>query len=248
MKSLPLFSKILFPDQYGCVFCNRELKTPNPHGTCGRCMVKLPFIQNPCLGCGKEMIGEGRFCIRCKENRKSFDTAYACFTYLGDCKMIVHRLKYGNKRYLAKFLSVFMVDRYMATPQNAEVITWVSMHPSKLKKRGYDQAELLAKETALRLGLPCEQLVECVKLHKNFAQLGADERREEARSAFTCTSQVKGKRILVIDDVLTTGSTMDAVAHVLKKAGAKEVVGLTLCSTPINSREDFKPLLPEEKV
>ena len=47
MKSLPLFSKILVPDQYCCIFCNRELKTPNPHGTCGSCMVKLPFIQNP---------------------------------------------------------------------------------------------------------------------------------------------------------------------------------------------------------
>lgn len=244
MNSRPLFSELFYPDRYNCIVCNRELHKETPYGICGGCIVKLTCIQNPCQGCGKEMIAEGRYCIKCKNRRKSFDSAFACFSYNGEIKKLIHRFKYGNKRFLAKYLSVFLVDRFSETDFDPQVVTWVSMHPSKLRKRGYDQAELLARETALRLGLPCEKLVDCVKLHKNFARLSAEERRDIAYSAFECRGDMKGTRILVIDDVLTTGSTMDAVAHALKAAGAKEVFGLTLCTTPISERGDARSVLP----
>ncbi len=223
----------LFPDDNNCIICDRELRTKNRYAVCSSCMCKLTFIENQCLKCGKAVDNEALYCAECKDKSREFDVVYSCFRYWGEIKTAVRGLKYGNKRYLVKYFASFLFDKYLEKGICADVITWVSMHESKRIIRGYDQARLLAEALARKLNLPCEKSLKCVKLHKEFARLTAAKRKELSRSAFTALNRYDGKTVLIIDDVLTTGSTMDAAAYALKQAGAAAVFGLTLCNTPL---------------
>jgi len=222
----------IFPDNYNCIICGRELIEPNRYGTCSSCIVKMPFILSPCGKCGKEVNGEESFCSNCKGKKRSFDVAYSVFNYWGEGKKLIRGLKFGSKKYFAKYLVSYLVDLYIEKGINADLITYVPMHPKRKKRRGYDQAEVLATLLGERLNIPVKKCVERIKFHKEFARLSRKERKAWASTSFQSIEKLKGESVLVVDDVLTTGSSIEAVAELLHKNGAGLVIGFTVANTP----------------
>ncbi|MBN1221024.1 MAG: ComF family protein [Anaerolineae bacterium] len=143
---------------------------------------------------------------------------------------MIHFLKYRNHRATASILGHILVDTYRAYGLEVDVIVPVPLHPSRFRERGYNQSELLARQMAIILDLPVDtKTLQRVRKTKSQMELGVSERRRNVLNAFVGNSQqLAGQRVLLIDDVCTTGSTLDACAAALKDSGAISVWGLTL--------------------
>ena len=226
----------LFVDRYNCIVCDRELPSPTPHLTCNSCYHKMEsIVEGACLKCGVKLIGEGEYCLDCKEHEKHFDRAMAPMCYSGAAAELVLQLKFRNKRYLAKPLARYMTDRFLAENTPVDVIIPVPLHANRRKERGYNQSELLAAEIARSLGVPMDNVaVDRVKETLPSTQLegGRKAREKNIEGAFVLKAKdaVKNKVVLVVDDVLTTGATSSELARVLKKGGAAKVYVLTFAT------------------
>ena len=142
----------------------------------------------------------------------------------------IHRLKYGNFRGIAPYLGGLLASYLDSTPLPATVVAPVPMHRRRLRQRGYNQSLLLAREVSKRCGIPLARDL-LARTKDSVPQVSVANREERARNtqgAFQCAGQVTGKAVLLIDDVVTTGSTLSTCAQVLKEKGAASVWGLTL--------------------
>jgi ComF family protein len=146
-------------------------------------------------------------------------------------RQAIHQLKYKNLRALAGTLAGFLSDYLAANSMLGEVLVPVPLHPKRLRERGYNQSILLAKELGKLAGLP---VVEDCLMRKRYALPQArtstmEERRDNVAGAFACRDRrLRDKQVLLIDDVSTTGATLDACAAVIKSAGAASMWGLVL--------------------
>jgi len=142
---------------------------------------------------------------------------------------VIHVFKYGNGRGLAPALARPMVTAWQATGLAVDLIAPVPLHAARLVERGYNQSALLARALGSAVGVPvAETLLARQKATVPQVTLGAQERRENVSGAFVCRGDVAGKRILLIDDVCTTGATLEASAAALKASAAASVWALTL--------------------
>ena len=189
-----------------------------------------------CMGCGSWTgCREDWICPDCREQLaqswvgaeppvKGFDGAAFAYVYHGPSAGIVQRLKYTGVKELAGFMGQDMARAYrFLEPTGADAVTWVPMHRKRLRQRGFNHAELLARDVAARLGLPCEELLERVRPTKQQARRSDDERRRNLKGAFAVKGNVAGRRVILVDDVCTTGSTARECARALKTAGAEAV-------------------------
>ena len=128
-----------------------------------------------------------------------------------------------------------MADCLKRHGMNPDCLTWVPLSRQRLRKRGYDQARLLAEEVASRSGIPCLRLVR--KIRNNPAQSGtasAEARKKNVEGVYEASVEAAGRRVLLIDDIVTTGATLNEAARALTAAGAAEVSALTLARTERN--------------
>jgi ComF family protein len=141
----------------------------------------------------------------------------------------IHVLKYQNHQAVAAVLAGLLADAYRRYALAVDLIMPVPLHPARLKERGYNQSELLASQLGQLLQLPVNS-TKLQRIKKTEAQvgLGAGERQKNVAGAFAVKTTLQDQSILLIDDVCTTGSTLDACAVALKAAGAASVWGLTL--------------------
>jgi ComF family protein len=153
------------------------------------------------------------------------------FRFEGAIREAVHRLKYSNLRAIAPDLARFLLDYLESKPLDADIIVPVPLHKKRLRVRGYNQSALLATELGKLAGLPVK---ETVLVRERYALPQArtnsvEERRANVIGVFTCRGQgMKGKRVLLVDDVATSGATMNACATALKTGGVAAVWGLAL--------------------
>ena len=207
------------------------------------------FFPTRCICCRKLLSGtELRFCEDClkqlsfagKEDGKSqgdyFSVCYSPFLYEGKLRDTVIRYKFYGASACAEPLSVFLASCiYEQLDGKYDIITWVPIASRRLRERGYDQARLLAEHAAVHLRRPCDCLL---KKTKNVVPLhntsSGKERAGLIANAYICCQpeQTEGKRILLIDDIVTTRSTLAECAKTLLKAGAEDVVCATLAKTP----------------
>jgi ComF family protein len=159
-----------------------------------------------------------------------------------EAREAVHLLKYGNRPTLAEPLARLMADYWQAHPMPADLVTAVPLHPARQRERGYNQADLLARAFGRMIGVPVGSAVlRRVRHTRPQVSLNAAQRRENMQDAFAAATPtqlskrqgddglfVSGRRVLVIDDVRTTGSTLEACSLALKAAGASSVWGFTL--------------------
>lgn len=240
-KLKTMFLKELYPEDFTCNCCGKELTTLNKFNLCEDCLSKIYPIKYPCKICGDELNSFTNICENCKNRKRNFDYVASTTSYDGIAKKLVHKLKYNNCAYISKTIGAFLVDTF--SNGKFDLIDFVLCTPiskEKLKVRGFNQAEEIMKEFVKSYGF--EYSSNClvrVKNTKSQTILSRKERQENLVNAFKVTDEslIVGKNILVIDDVITTGSTLDAIARELKKSGANKVYGLTFCHTKIGNKK-----------
>lgn len=152
------------------------------------------------------------------------DRVVALFAYDGAGRTVVGRLKFDNHRDAVRSMAAMLAA---AVDQPADLVTWVPTTRERRRRRGYDQAELLAREVARSLGTPCRSTV---RRRDDVAQTGRG-RAQRLTTRFDALRRVEGV-VVVVDDVRTTGASLSGVAQALRSAGASEVVGASLAATP----------------
>lgn len=210
-----------------CIICRRILPLTLEEYLCGECHNKIEWISGSvCESCGKPIPAYGR-CRSCNSMRIYYDKGYAVYVYKDEMRDAIHRFKYGGKGGFARFFG-----REMALFADLEdipltdLIVPVPIHSERQRKRGYNQSELLADIYCSIRGSESVRLLKRVKKTKPQSGLKKEDRIKNVRGVFAindCGIDIKGKSVLLIDDIYTTGSTVNECARVLKRAGAKSV-------------------------
>ncbi len=183
-------------------------------------MCRTPFIS-------PQSLDETGRCPFCVEGTRGFDAAYCFGAYDGDLRNLIHLFKYARIKSLECPLSRFLISA-LPREEPFDLVVPVPMHWWRKWNRGFNQAERLARVAARRTGRPHSKCLRRVRRTPAQAGLTVAERRENLVGVFRAHGDVRGRRILLVDDVFTTGATAGACANVLKKAGASSVVLLTL--------------------
>ena len=209
-----------------CVGCGKE-------GVfiCNSCQASLARIEVPiCPRCGKPQT-DSMLCSGCVDWKADIDAIRSPFRFEGVIRKAVHEFKYHNLHAIAGQLAHFLGDYLIENPIPYDVIVPVPLHPKRIRERGYNQAGLLANELSGLTGIP----VNDTSLGRNIYNMqqaktrNVEERRQNVIGIFSCLNEeLFEKKVLLIDDVTTSGATLNACASVLKKAGATSVWGLTL--------------------
>lgn len=202
---------------------------------CEECRDKLVYINDDrCFKCGKQLEDtESEYCYDCRRMQHVFDRGAAAFAYSEGIKQSVYRYKYKGCREYAKWYAAQIKERcgFMLDEWSPEVIVPVPLHIMKLRARGYNQAELLARELSELTGIKTDStLLLRDRNTKPMKELDEHERIKNLEKAFIVRGNVvKYKKILLVDDIYTTGVTADACAEALKGHGASRVFCLSLC-------------------
>jgi ComF family protein len=222
---------VVFPSR--CPACASSVERPRGGPLCEACWAGLPQHRDPCCGCGVPLPAGGTLCGRCRRGLSPFTAGASLGPYDGALRVAVHELKYRSRRRVAGRLSETMLGlpRVRAVLAGAATLVPVPLHPRRKRKRGFNQSELLARELAGRAGI--RTAPDALVRRKDTPPqtgLSAAARRANVRGAFAVrhVSQVAGRAVVLVDDVLTTGATASACARALLDAGAREVRLLTV--------------------
>lgn len=230
---------VLFPNGYKCLICNKEIVSDKKFCLCDKCLSELPkIVGNVCERCGEPINTDSKFCVHCKKELPVFTKCVSPFVFEGEVVNLVHGLKYNGHIYYAKTLSNLMLKTVLESNLEFDVVIPVPLNLRREGTRGFNQSELLCSGFS-DAGYNVDSSI--VVRSKNTATqtfLSKTERKQNVENAFKVLnkSKVKGKNILVVDDVYTTGATINAIAQVLKNAGAKNVYGVTFAHTIIPTK------------
>lgn len=209
-----------------CLLCHSRL--PWGQDLCADCTGWLPRIANPCPMCAAALPADGPdglLCGRCLQTPRAFDRTRAIFAYAPPVNRLIQDLKYHRRLDLARVLGGYLAEGLAAqAPQRPELLIPVPLHRSRLRERGYNQALELARPVAKRLNLALEvTAVERVRSTPPQTALSYGERKKNMRNAFRARCRFDDRCIAIVDDVMTSGHTVEELARCLKRAGAKEV-------------------------
>lgn len=223
----------LFPRR--CAICDGILGKIE-EGCCRKCYQKLSFIEQPfCYCCGKPLEQEEReYCMDCNKTRRSFLANRSLLLYDEKTELSIARFKFQNRREYAELYGRELYDRC-----KKQILSWqvdallpVPIHPRKYRKRGYNQAELIAWELGRRIAIPVltDVLVRKVETAAQ-KELNPVERLENLERAFQiCENSVKLDKVILVDDIYTTGATLEACSRVLLSYGVQRVYGVTVAA------------------
>ena len=222
-----------------CLLCGAEGLDRGRFSICETCLGEFHLISRPaCPCCGVPYKGAGvsHLCGECRQDPPSFDSAWSLFSYTGKARDLVHHLKFhGNLATLS--VIAFLLQEEIDAPalaRKVDIIVPVPMHVNGLRQRGYNQALLVAERLAKLLNLPLDR-THLVKTKETPPQIGLTraQRRRNIQGVFSVVNRdvFRGKAVLIVDDVYTTGATTRACAGVLKKAGAYRIDVLTFART-----------------
>jgi ComF family protein len=234
---LELLLDIIFPRR--CPICS-EIAKPRGELICKECRSKLyPIVEPKCFKCGKPIEEEEKeLCFDCERKRHHYNKGFGLWIYKGDIKKSLADFKNHNKREYAKFYVEELFTKYGDELRNInpDALVPVPVHRYKKTKRGYNQADVLARELGNKLDIPVlSDLLLRDKYTLPQKNLNDKERLKNLNKAFSLSLEVKSKfskelkKILVVDDIYTTGSTIEACTNVLLQNGIKEVYFICVC-------------------
>ena len=210
-----------------CLLCGQ---TGGGEILCRACADDLPRLPSPRCPCCALPTAAGELCGRCLAHPPHYDRTLAAFNYGFPLDKLIQSFKYGHRLALAAYLGRELAR--LAPDVAADLIVPLPLHPSRLRERGFNQALELARPVAVTLGLPLDSRI-CTRIRHTPAQAGLPwkKREQNIRGAFHCACDLSGRRILLVDDVMTTGASLDECARTLKLHGASEVVLLVVART-----------------
>jgi ComF family protein len=198
---------------------------------CMDCTKTLPRISSPtCQKCGKPET-TGTYCAACWGTQLTIDSIRSPFRFEGAIRKAIHAFKYSNLRAICTDLSNLMHDYFQDSDLCCDVVVPVPLHLRRLRNRGYNQSALLARGLSRLAGL--KVIENCLYRHKDSVPqtrtATVEERKTNTNDAFVCRiEELAAKRVLLIDDVCTSGATLEACAVALKEKGVESICGLTL--------------------
>ncbi len=221
--------QLLFPLR--CPVCDRIVQ-PYGEKICVECVPKFKLITPPwCMCCGKKLLEEGEYCGSCKGKKRSYIRGRALYEYESAAASL-YRFKYGKRQEYADFYGEEMWKWLGGFIRGAapDALVPIPLHKKRIRKRGYNQAALLARALGRCAGLPVyENLLKRVKNTAPLKSQNPKERQNNLKKAFhICQNDVKLSTIIIIDDIYTTGSTVEEAARALKEHGVEKVYFLTL--------------------
>jgi len=234
----------LFPSR--CILCRRTVSgraLHEPVEICAECFNRLPHNIFGCLRCAlplAEEVGDTVLCGRCIKKAPAFDYAYSLFRYEDDIIQLVHQLKFAEKitfaRSLGEMLLRFLQAKLPTVKEQPDCLLPVPLHTARLRQRGFNQSIEIARVIARRLEIPIEYDA-VIRRRKTFAQTGLNalQRQKNIRGAFEVVTEIKAKHVLIIDDVMTTGSTVNELAWLLKKNKVERVGVLSIARAPLKN-------------
>ena len=234
---LDLVLDFIYPENISCILCNKPIKKINTYSLCKDCFKELNFIQDGCIKCGKPIIYHSLEkldicgCSYCFNKSFYFDKAISCIEYSDISKSMILGFKYKNKTYMAKYISNIMKEKLDLENIKFDYITFVPLHKKRMRKRGFNQSEKIAKELGKMIDIP---ILDCIYRKSNtnrLYNLNRKERKIELKNAFLVKENINyanGKNILLIDDIFTTGSTVNEISKILKLNNVNKIFVMTL--------------------
>ncbi len=217
-----------------CLVCDEPLEAADEYRLCKRCVDEIRPNPKPwCPRCGRSVWRVDLLCPECRRTRYNFERTYSGYLYDGVLKECIHLFKYEGAQVLSRVLSVLMVRFIRSNPQiidGIDAVLPVPLHRKRLRQREYNQSAMLASSVSKEFKLPFLDAV--VKQRSTLPQnaLNKEQRRHNVQGAFVARQgqAAAGRTILIVDDVFTTGSTIDECSRALLDAGAYRVRAVTL--------------------
>ncbi len=200
-----------------------------PLPVCRFCGARKETAESECEACRDEWAT-----LKVKGKQKK---PYACFYYDGVVKKAIWEYKYSRIEDLADFMAERIAEMLKSQKVKADVVSFVPLHRTKRKKRGFDQMQKVAEAVAAEMGLPAARTLKRVKRTRTQAKLTAENRKQNVKNAFVCDKNTKVSKesvIILLDDVYTTGATMSAATEALKSAGYAKVIPAVFATSKAN--------------
>jgi ComF family protein len=189
---------------------------------CHGCLTSLPFhMEHQCPVCALPS-PDSHVCGKCLRQAPFFDSAFAALRYEFPVDAIIHGLKYGSKLAIAPLLGDLIADRVQALPK-PDLLIPMPLHGDRLRERGFNQSIEMSRTIGHHLNIPISHACKRVRATTSQASLSLEARTANLKGAFQCDHSVEGLQIAVVDDVMTSGASMNELARTLKKQGAREV-------------------------
>lgn len=225
---------LIYPQDIRCNACGKEIMPGAPHGLCEFCLMTMPFVKGrQCRICGTTDLPEHMdHCFGCQSYIGLIDGGISAFEYSGLGRKMIQKFKFNDARYLARPIGGMLSDLLAATyGGDIDALIYVPCHPKRERIRGFNQAALIAEEVSRRTGIPVfKAAIRRSRDTARLSKLTRTERLTELSDAFeipeACRHMIEGKRIGLVDDIFTTGTTMGLCATSLKGCGAKAVYSI----------------------
>ena len=220
--------RLVSGENLACVCCGAELFSDKYF--CERCLDSLPFNAGYiCDKCGRAIADDYPVCPECKAHMPDFTSARSAFVYSGEIVRLIKEFKTGEK-YLAEAFADRMFPILLSQFRDVDMLAFVPMTPRAVKARGYNQAEILADELSLLTGIPARNdILYRIKRTSPQKKLDGSGRRKNLRGAFAVKrGENLPQNVLLIDDIYTTGSTVERCAKMLRLGGVQNVYFLTV--------------------
>jgi len=200
---------------------------------CEECQERIYFLQPPlCKLCAKEIKNKSSVCRRCRGKKVYYDKIISCIAYKEPAKTLIHLVKYKHYDYIINFLSSLMTQylyKINLSLENYDFMVSVPSHPVRLREREYNQSSLLAENLSNSLGIPLKSgIIFCKNNRPSQTTISKEMRAKNVENNFFVKKKLDNTDIIIIDDVITTGSTLSECARALKEKGAGSVLALTL--------------------
>lgn len=225
---------IIFPNDFKCLLCGKDLPDDSSN-ICSECLQSDIFNEgNRCIKCDT-MIKEGNIiCDHCKSQKRFFEKCVCPLNYNNIVKIAILKFKDDNARYLVTPFAKLIIERLEKENFQFDIIVPVPSHPKTIKRRGYNPPLLLAKEIGKLLKKPVVEALTKNDLTSKQKRLNFEERQTNLRDSMTLVdkSAIKGKNILIVDDIITTCATINTCSSLLK--GAKKIYACAVARTNLS--------------